>query len=161
MNRVPSLLALALLTVSACSYRSPAPPGPDIGIAPNALNTEIRVYAPEGWNTFKVDDSVGLAIEVVGPGEVLFRSDYGVEVYEYTEGEWREVPKVPGESGDDLVLGPSGGDPLGFGATSVFPVLPDTSDPVMLRIFVRGVLVVEGQATGDEVGAFVDVTLQP
>ena len=161
MIRIALTHIVVILGLAACAQLPAEPGGPDVDIAQDALNTAIRVYAPEGWNTFRVNNSVGLAIDVVGLAEIAFPADYGVRIFEYVGGEWREVAHVPEDSAVGFVLPPSEGDPLKFGATSVFPILPDADSPVALRIYIVGHVHRAGQVTDQKVGAFVDVTLSP
>src|SRR3989304_6668979 len=129
---------VVLLALVACTQSPSALSTPDVAIPPSALNGDVRVYTPEGWNTFRVNDPIGLAIEVAGAEEIAFPADYGVRMFLAGQERWREVPNVPGETGAGWILSPSSGDPLRFGATTVFPVVEDVEGPVLLRIYVIG-----------------------
>ncbi len=62
------LICLSLLFVAhtACRSSLSKVDTPDVGFPAEEMNTQIRLQAPQGWNTFKIGDSVNLAVEVIG-----------------------------------------------------------------------------------------------
>lgn len=158
----PVLLLATLVLVAACAGEQPPTGMPPVDIPLEVLNTEVRVFYLEGWNTFRIDDPVALSVEVVGDEQVIFPPDFGVRMFLYSEGMWVEIEGVPTEyRGGSFVLSPSHGDPFEVGDTSVFPIVPDKGTPALLRVFVTGHVYRDGKATDERVGAFVDLTLNP
>jgi hypothetical protein len=155
--------SLAVLSAS-CSTGVVAPPDvmQDVGVPPEALNTDIRVWAPEGLSLFKINEPLGLAVEVTGTEDVIFPRDYGNRMFVFSDGEWAEVENVPTDWGEGAFLvSPSHGDPKEWASTRVFPWFEEIDDPIILRVFVVGNRYRQGVSTDEKVGAFVDVELSP
>ena len=159
----PILLTLAFVSLlGACSPSgTPQLEGmPDVGVPAQHVNTEIRLWAPEELNSFKVNEPIWLAVEVVGKEDVVFPRDYGNRMFRYADGDWGEVENVPTDWGEgDFLLSPSNGDPMEWGGPRVFPWFESVDDPILLRILVVGSRYRGGVATDEKVGAFVDVAL--
>ena len=133
---------------------------PDVGVPPESLNTDVRLWAPEGLNTFKINEAIGLAVEVVGSEQVIFPRDFGNRMFLNEGGEWVEVENIPTDWGEGyFVLSPSRGDPKEWADTRVFPWFKELDRLVLLRVFVIGQVYRQGAATEDRVGAYVDVIL--
>ncbi len=162
LERATGLAAACLILAASCAPRAQPVGMPPIDFPVEALNEQVRLAAPAGWNSFEVNSPVGLVVEVVGPEAVIFPPDYGIRAFRYDGEEWVEVEQVPTTyAHGDVIVPPSGGDPLVTGATEIFPILPDTDKPLLLRIFVFGRVYREGEATDEEVGAYLDVVLKP
>lgn len=162
MERLPILGVLFALTLTtACVLQLDLENVPDVDIPVEDLNSQVSVFAPKGWNTFKVNEPIELEIYVTGSEKVIFPPDFGVKTFLYDNGEWIEVVETvpitypPG----DVILPPSNGNPFMAGGARSFPILLDASDPTLLRIFVFGYIYRDGKATDEKVGAYVDVIL--
>lgn len=154
---IAPMMGLVLL---ACGPQSPAGM-PDVGVASEALNSEIRVFTPEG-KTFKRNERISLTIDVVGTRQVVFAPDFGQRMFLYQNGDWVEVADLPTEyAGGPYILSPSHGDPFMWGDTSVYPMLPEMEEPVWLRIFVLGRVLKYGEPSDEVVGGYVDVLVEP
>jgi hypothetical protein len=162
MIRKCLLLATLLSYLVACAGLERPVGTPPVDVPAEALNTDIRVFALDGWNTFRIDDPLTLSVEVMGDDEIVFPPDFGVKMFLYDAGDWVEIEGVATEySGGAFVLSPSNGNPLLVGDTTVFPILPDPDKPATLRIFVTGHFYRHGKATDERVGAYVDLVLKP
>ena len=157
-------LASALAIIGAgCSTGTAATPVgmPEVGLPTEAIDAQIRVWAPEGLNTFKINQPIGLAVEVLGSEQVIFARDFGNRMFQYANEEWREVENVPTDWGEgSFLLSPSNGDPMEWQETEVFPWFGETDSPILLRLFVIGHVYRQGATTDDAVGAYVDVILR-
>jgi hypothetical protein len=159
----PLLACLTLVSLLGACSPAGAPQfdgTPDIGVPAGNVNTELRLWAPEELNTFKVNEPISLSVEVTGTEQVVFPRDYGNRMFRNVSGDWVEVENVPTDWGEgSFLLSPSKGDPMAWGSPRVFPWFGDTDSPVLLRVFVVGNRYSDGAASSDKVGAFVDVTL--
>jgi hypothetical protein len=112
---------------------------PDVGVPLQNLNSDVRVWVPEGLNTFTINEPIGLAIEVVGPDEVIFPRDYGNRMFTYSAGKWVEVENVPTDWGEgSFLVSPSNGEAMEWAATEVFPWFDEMQRSILLRVFVTG-----------------------
>ncbi len=136
---------------------------PEIGLPVERLNTQVYVFAPKGWNTFKFNDPITLEIRVIGNEEIIFPPDFGVSTFLYRDGSWLEVVEsVPVTySHGDVILPPYRGNLFLSGTAVAFPILQNASDPTLLRIFVFGHVYRNGKATDEKVGAYADVIIHP
>lgn len=124
------------------------------------MNTDIRVWAPDGLNTFNINEPVGLAIEVIGSDQVIFARDFGSRIFRYSDGEWVEVENVPTEWGEgSFLVSPSHGDPMEWAGTEVYPWFDEAVSKARLRVVVQGWRYRDGAPTDERVGAFVDIEL--
>lgn len=162
MGRLPILTVLCLLMLTtACVLQPDVENVPDVDIPVDELNSQVSVFAPKGWNTFKINDPIELEIYVTGNEKIIFPPDFGIKTFLYDNGEWIEVVETvpitypPG----DVILPPSNGNPFMTGVARSFPILSDASEPTLLRIFVFGHIYRDGKATDEKVGAYVDVIL--
>lgn len=154
--------ACTLLSVAGCSVGGIplSAPMPDTGVPSVSLNTDIRVWTPEGLNSYRINEPIGLAIEVVGSDQVVFTRDFGNRIFQYVDEDWVELESVPTEWGEGmLVVSPSDGDPMAWAATEVFPWFDEPVGRVLLRVFVQGTRYRDGAPTDENVGAYVDIEL--
>lgn len=157
------LLFAVAVGLSGCSRTvAPTPEGmPDVGLEADALNAQVHVWAPAEVNTFKVNEPIALAVEVIGDDQIAFQRDFGNRTFQYMNREWSEVQYVPTDWGQGIfLLAPSNGDPRAWGSTEVFPWFDEPPSEVYLRIFVVGLIYRNGEVTDSKAGAFVDVILQ-
>lgn len=153
------LLAVAL---ASCAPQVGLQGMPDVGVTSESLNVGVRVTAPEGWNSFKLESAVTLVVEATGSQDLIIPPDFGIRAFRYEDGDWTEVASVQTERHrGDIVLSPGNGDALIGEVADIFPVIPDRSKPVTLRIFVISRVYLPGGELGDGIGAYTDVTLRP
>lgn len=155
------VLTVMLLSLLASCSGSDQPSG--IEVPQDMWNQEVRVFAPVGLNTFRIGDSIGLVIAVTGTREIAFPADSGVKVFLYRQRQWTQVETAPVKyPQEDCILPPSRGDPfLWEEETRVYPLLPTSDSPLLLRIFVFGRVYQDGIVTTEKVGAYTDVVLRP
>lgn len=158
-----SIIWLVSVLMNACISRPDLENMPEIGIPAENLNVQVQVFAPKGWNTFKINEPIELEIYVTGSEEIIFPPDFGIKTFLYDTGNWVEILEtVPiSYSHKDVVLQPYNGNLFLAGAARAFPILPRANNPTLLRIFVFGHLYRNGEATDEKVGAYVDVILRP
>jgi hypothetical protein len=156
-------ITAVLFLIVACENKSLVPPTdlPDIGIPPDEYSKDFKLSAPEGWNTFKVGDAVGLAVEVVSSDQIAFAQDFGARLFIYENNQWVEVANFMNYPEGYLILSPAKNDPLKFGAAFVDPLLPDSNRAVTLRTVLVGNIYRDGKITDEIAAAYIDVDLKP
>lgn len=126
------------------------------------INSDIRLFAPTGWNSFELGDPISLVVEVIGDDPILFTRDYNINIFQKNDSLWCQVESVPKSRTEGVVLlNPSKGDPKYYGAASIIPIIEDQTKPVKLRVVVVGHLYKNGEKTDQLVGAYTDVKLYP
>lgn len=161
---VPILFIVGILVQSCIGGQSQAPSGmPDVGIPAEEMNSSIQVIAPNGWNTYKINDRVVLEVEVISTEQVIFPPDFGARVFVIVDDEWAEVSLLPPSRPrqGQFLLSPSYGDPFERGEAMVYPILEQSDRPVLMRVFVIGSIYQDGQITDRRVAAYTDLTLRP
>lgn len=166
MRTTDLLFVLITIFITSCGNRLPEQQGmPDIGIPVQDLNTQIRVYAHKGLNTFKENGCFALIIDVIGEETIIFPPDFGEKVFAYENGQWLQIGDFPVEyRGGSSIIPPSKGDPLAMETTIVCPRLPDyllSHRRVLLRVFIFGHIYRDGKPTDEKVGGYADVILRP
>lgn len=164
MKRLQILFVLfALMLATACVLQPELENMPEVGIPPENLNTKVRVIAPRGLNTYKINAPIQLVIYVMGDEAIIFSPDFGVKIFLYKDGEWTEVVETVPITylHGDTILPPSQGNSFLSGSARAFPLFPGADHPVLLRIFVLGHVYRDATATDEKVGAYVDVILHP
>jgi hypothetical protein len=134
---------------------------PDIGLPDSEMNTRIRLQAPDGWNTLKIGDVVGIDVEVISDDQIAFSHDYGAKIFIYEDQEWREIPNLMKYPDGYLLLTDARGDVFKKGVASVAPVLPKTDKAVLMRIILIGNIYRNGQITTEQTAAYIDLELKP
>jgi hypothetical protein len=138
----------------------PIPQMPDIGIPDNEINSRFKLTAPEGWNTFKTGEVIGLSIAVISDDQIAFKTD-GAKIFLLEKETWVEIPNFMNyPQGYDL-LSPSKNDPFKQGATVVVPQIPDENGNALVRIILIGNIYRDGQITDELTAGYIDVKLTP
>jgi hypothetical protein len=133
----------------------------------NEMNDEITLTLPNLPNEVyvpRLGDFIELAVNNRFNEVVVFPSDYGVGMYLYNseDEQWAKIKNLANyyPTGNRQVS-PKGDNTLGQILISAIPDLPITSNPVELRVVVIGTVYHDGVRTNKQVGAYIDITLQP
>jgi hypothetical protein len=126
------------------------------------LNTAIRLLISDQLtNEFTIGYSFDLLLENTSEHQVWFPQGYGLRVFSYSEDskEWIELQnRVEYVSGIEDILDPHGkGNWLAV--VSANPEITKSIEPVSVRILVVGEIFTGGRPTGEQVGAYIDVSL--
>jgi hypothetical protein len=148
-----------IFAITGCSLiKSDKMPGIDIPL--ENMNDKLQLSAPSEINTFTIGDDLGFVIENLSDRPVILPQDYGIQIYEYINNQWEiiengmEYPK-----GETEVL-PKSNKPFQRIIFSTYPLV-FTDQPVKLRVVVVGNYEENGKHDGEEVGAYVEVTIKP
>ncbi len=136
---------------------------PELGIQTEEYNTHLRLSAPNGWNSFSTQDSIGLRFEVIGNESVAIDPRTGVFLYMLQDDQWIEVSnltKYPGIT-ESLIYQPAQGIESNKGSLGVRPVLTDYEQNITLRVVLIGYIVINGDVTSEEVAGYMDLSLKP
>jgi hypothetical protein len=162
LHQIALVFLIIIPNVFACtSSTNGTPEMPDIGIPLDQFNTQFKIVAPDGWNTFKVGDGVTLDIEVIGDNPIAFKADYGAALFVLKEDHWVEVANMMKYPKGYFFLEPARGEAFKTGAASVDPILNDIHEAITLRVILIGNIVKDKQITDERVAGYIDVELKP
>jgi hypothetical protein len=127
-------------------------------------NATIKFWSPEPTDLFTIGDPVHLSLENFSEYKVIFPRDNGIKIYQYDEGQntWLQIENkmryIP--PGNTQVSPKSTGLPgvIGIG---LLPELRSEGKPIEIRVVVVGNLEKNNELTNEQVGAYIDITLQP
>ena len=136
-------------------------------VSMEAMNRQITLSLPalyEGIYEPKAGETLHLEIQNHTNEIMYFPSDYGVSVYRYYENNWTTI--------ENLLEGhyypisnrsifPRGENSLGVAMISVAPALTDLQAPIELRIVVLGSFSHQDVNNSDQIGAYLDILLEP
>jgi len=153
------VISIVIIVLSSCSSATglaekPAIPTPDIG-ADLQKDKYLAIFAPEGWNSFKTDDTVTLDVQNISENRITAAPDFGARIFIRTDNGWVEVKNKMGYKNKPFSV-----DPRKLAATMVIPELPDYSVPYDIRIFLVGELIENGKEAR-KVGSYIDIKLGP
>ena len=132
-------------------------------LVPGSMNTGLRLKLVEVNETLSGAPTITLFLENHSSDQVWFLApQYGARIFVYSQsnGKWVEVDDLstPVSEVEDILVPKGQG--INWGAeVFVVPSIPDARAPVTVRIVVTGEVYRDGQRTGEEVGAYIDVTL--
>jgi len=155
------LILLPSLLLTGCDKERSTAQMPDLGIPKEEINTRLHLSAPQGWNTFKIGDDIGISVDVVSANQIAFQHDYGAKIFVLEDEKWKEVANFMKYPDGYLVLSQSNGDPFKIGSAVVEPILPEFNEAITLRIVLIGNIFIDGQITDEQTAGYVDVKLSP
>jgi len=157
---------LVLATLVAIQSSCAAKQTPDgININPktigsaNDVNQTIIVSAPPEWNKYKLDDVVYLWV-VLNSDHTVILNDQNVNIYAQNKAGWVQVKHMVLRSSVNYILAPNKIEALRSAEVVAVPDLAGYSETTILRIIVSG-NIYDNSIMGEQVSAYVDVTLKP
>ena len=117
--------------------------------------------APQELNTFKIGDNLRLVLINSSNKGIVLPQDYGIQIYESIDEGWKLIENrfdyPPGEKG----INPREDQPSREVVLVLHPMV-FSEQPVTIRVVVVGNYFDEvSGAKGEQVGAFIDITLEP
>ena len=164
--RIYLVVFLVLFLMAACGKKELSPSEEAFAmLVPVPMDTGLRLKLVEVRDASSAAPTIDLLIENHSSDRVWFLAPgYGSRMFIYSEpnGEWVKVEDriVSASEGEDILV-PKGQGMNWAAMVSVGPSIPDTGESTTVRIVVTGEIYWDGQRTGEEVGAYTDVTLQP
>ena len=164
-TKLVSLLILFSLFVNTGCVKNDPPDLPDIGISTDRLNKDLRLVVFPTFNTFKIGESVNLEVQIESDLEVEISPDSDAQIFALNTkaGEWQKVKEVPDLGVFDpqtFILSHEDGG-IQEVSISLYPDLPNRSEPANLLIVVIGNVVQKGKVSDQKVGAYIIVKLRP
>jgi len=165
LRMVVSLLAvLALLSAAACETGAGHGEEAFATLVPVSFNLGLRLELMEVRDASSHTPTIVLLIENHSDEQVWFLAPrYGVRAFTYSasSAQWIELEdrwRSTSESEDILV--PKGEGPNWVAVVSVHPSTPAGSADEAVRVVVTGEVYRDDQRTGEQVGAYLDVSLK-
>ena len=135
---------------------------PNLQLLKKDINKDVVIYAPGGWNSYLIGQPISIMVENKGEDIIVFTNDYGINVYTNKNGNWIELEVVPTQYLEgDIYLIPAENDPIYFGSTMFEPIIVDQSQPIKIRITVKGNRYIDNYVTDQLVAAYTDVWIFP
>lgn len=154
--------ALIILLIPSCHTVQILSKFPGYEIDQSNINSQIVIYAPDGWNTFTIGEPISFAVDVMCDDPIIFSRNYNIAAYQKKEYIWVELDNVPETRNDgEVLLYPHSESPFNNGAASIIPIIEDQTKPVKLRVVVVGRIYKDEKKTAQLVGAYLDVWLYP
>lgn len=159
-------ITLLLVSITSCELTTHDPESTQeaiVGledISSDEINTRLQIIAPDGWNTFTIDDTIALIITNNSDQEVRFNANDDIRIFfEVSADEWMETQNIFFDTRPYIVILPKDVDQLGASAL-VSPVITQ-GEPVNIRIVVVAIVYQDDLPTSTETGAFIDLTISP
>ena len=152
-------LLFFLLTLVSCNRTVHDDSGflPGVKIPPGNYNTTIRLNdAPEFLNSHKNGEVLLLQIINLSNTTIAFPSDYGFKLFTNRDGKWVDVPNNTFYAGSTLYLPTKSAWPSGLTA-NIMPYMAGLKSSVSVRVIVIG----HKKDSNEEVGAYLDITINP
>lgn len=134
---------------------------PSIEIPLKDMNKELQLSAPPEISTFKIGDNLGLVLVNYSDNPILLPQDYGVHIYQFVDEKWELIEnRIDYPSGGKAVY-PRDNQPVREVLLVVHPFI-FSDQPIKVRVVVVGnYYLEEKKETGQPVGAYTDITLEP
>jgi predicted small lipoprotein YifL len=157
---IVALLLIGLfLSTAGCSLVGPEKmPGVDIPL--ESMNDKLQLSAPSEINTYKVGDDLYMVLVNLSDKVVILPQDYGVHIYEQVNNQWEIVKNGIENPQGEKEVSPKSNQPFPEVIVIASPLV-FSDQPVKLRVVVVGNYEENGKPDGEEVGAYVDVTMKP
>jgi len=159
-NHLTLLTLIAAAFFLVCCTPATATPGPlpGIDIPPDRMITWIKLEdSREMGNSHQNGELLGLELINISDKAIVFPGDFGVRVLTWGGVKWTDVSNNS-FTGSQLHSLPTTSEyPLGL-IIETLPYVPGLSKPVEIRIIVVGHI---GDMDGEQVGAYIDVPLNP
>jgi hypothetical protein len=133
---------------------------PGVDVLKSDTNKEISLSVLEQINTFIIGDPVFFFVENLASTPISFPSDYGTMIYLRENNHWVQIENDMGYSSGPKILQPKNQMLLGGIVIGVHPALQGTR-PVKIRIFIIGQIRNQNSNDDEQVGAWIDVELNP
>jgi hypothetical protein len=126
------------------------------------LNQSLELVLPEG-SSISTNESFTLLLFNRSNRLIQFTRDHSVRAFiPMNGGGWIEVPNRMRYLGEGEILAPKG-ETLSNYVTFVGlqPEYPPMEAPFVLRVFVSGQILEQGEPTGERAGAYIDLEILP
>ncbi len=156
MSWIKLIFIIPLLLYSCKKY-----PSLPLDVDSVNINNQLFIYAPHGWNNFRIGDPITVVIDNVSDEIILFPMDFDIQAYSLIENHWAKNEKetIIGVDGNYYMY-PSKGDHELTAAAMIFPIINDDFKQIV-RITIQGNILIDGKKSTEKVIAFTDIHIYP
>jgi len=159
LYKVSKVFLVLFLAFSAGCAKVEKISDPVTSLPSGDVNTTIIMIAPDGWNYYRNNTTIGLSVILQGEDPVLI-SQNTLHVFERVDDKWVSIDNKIDDEQHGFILYPSDDYSIKSGSLFVQPMFDDRSIPITLRFVVSGNLY-PNNIIGKKVSAYLDVTLRP
>ena len=124
------------------------------------MNDKLKLTAPRELSSFKIGDDLGLVLTNLSDETIVLPQDYGVHIYQNVDNQWEAVEnRIDYGEGEKVMLAENH-QPFRDAIVVVTPLV-FSDQPVKIRVVIVGQYQKSNGKMGDDVGAYIDITLQP
>lgn len=134
---------------------------PGINLLLEQMNNDLILNAPPELNEFDRGKYVGFVLINNANTPIILPANYGIHLYQLTNNEWRLIEDIMDYGNEEKILFPMNEGPFQEVILVAHPKVEIKDKPVTVRVVVIGNYLLDNGDVGDEVGAYVDITLQP
>lgn len=162
MKKEPILFLIFILLLPVCSCnRLKHNKMPDVNVPLDDMNKDLHLTAPQQIGSFKMREMQGLVLENFSETPIILPQDYGVHIFQKTNGKWQLVENRFDYPPSEKEVYPEDGQPFREVSFFIYPMI-FSEQPVDVRIVVEGNYFDEASGKkGKQVGAFIDLRLEP
>jgi len=132
-----------------------------LGVSSDEINSKFMLQAPNGWNSFRIGDSIGLVIDLVSKDQISFSYDYGAKIYIYEHDNWIEIENIAKYPAGSFIVTPDMS-PQDIPGAVIDPKIQQIDEPITVWIILFGdVINKDGKLTGDKTAASISIQLKP
>lgn len=158
-------IAFLIFCLSLFGCKSETGVSPDLyeilGIAPEEINSKFIITAPNGWNSFRIGDSIGLVVGLVSKDQISFSYDFGAKIYINERNKWIEIENITKYPVGSFVVTPDML-PQDIPGAVVVPKIQKTDESITVWIILFGdILTEDGKFTGNKTAASISIQLNP
>lgn len=122
------------------------------------MNIDLTLDAPPELSEYEIGKYLVLVLKNNANTPITFPLDYGVYLYQSTSNEWKPIENIIDYGYGEKIIYPISEGPL---ILEVWPDIDINDKPVVVRVVVKGNYLLDNGDIGDEVGAYIDLNLQP
>lgn len=152
------LLLVVMLIFTSCKPSLDATKSlPGIDIPYDNLNTLMKLTdPPEFLNSHKNGDPLSFQIINLSNATIVFPDNYGIKLFTKSNGTWVEIQNNTYNAGGIFYLPTNDSYPLGL-VVNTSPYILDLTTPVSVRAIIVG----QKENDNEQIGAYIDVLINP
>jgi len=152
------LFLVSMVTLLTCCNMSLQDELSGVDLPLEQMNNDLKLEAPPELSTFEIGMDLGLVLINNATIPITFTEDYGIHLYQLIDDDWKPIENQMKYGNERKIIYPISEGPL---IISVLPKLDSIERPVIVRVVMIGNFKLANGNIGDEVGAYVDITLPP
>mgnify|MGYP000849905591 CR=1 FL=1 len=160
-KRTNILIIISLVTLlSGCNMGSQNElSGVDLPL--EQMNNDLTLIAPPELNEFDTGKYVGFVLANNANTPIILSANYGIHLYQLANNEWMPIEDIMDYGNEEKIIYPISEGSFQEVVLVAHPKVEMKDKPVTVRVVVVGKYLLANGNIGDEVGAYVDITLPP